>query len=338
MDNLTHSLAAVLLARAGLSRLAPRATLLAVAAANLPDLDIVSGAGGSLCYLAHHRGFTHALFWLPLLALAPLPLWWLLARRAGPVARRQWLGAAAISAVALLSHLALDSLNVYGIRLLLPFSSTWLHSDLVHIVDVWIWVVLLVCTLGPLLARLVNSEIGATAHTAGRGMAWAGLLMVCAYVGLRAHNHDRAIELLNSRLYQGQAPQRVLALPSIANPWQWTGLAETASFWRIVPVNLLDDFDPESGRTLYKPDPQSFRQAVLATGTARVFLDFAQCPVWRITPESEPEGSVRLAISDLRFGLPGEGAFTAVFHIDARGRVLSERFEFGRVGAGRPIR
>lgn len=336
MDNLTHTLAGILLARAGLARLVPRATVLAVAAANLPDLDIVSGAGSSLCYLAAHRGFTHAFFWLPLVALAPLPLWWLWARRRQSLRPKDWAWAYLVSFLALLSHLLLDALNVYGIRLLLPFSGRWLHADLVNIVDVWIWALLLVCVLGPMLARLVYSEIGARGGS-GRGMAWAGLILLCAYLGLRAELHDQAAGALNTRLYGGEAPLRVLALPSAANPWSWTGLVETRAAWRVVPVNLLmREFNPEAGQTFYKPEASAVRRAVLATETARVFLDFSQCPLWRVTPAPQPDGAVLVRISDLRFGLPDDNAFTAEFLVDASGRVLRQQFAFGTMRARRP--
>lgn len=336
MDNLTHTLTGILLARAGMGRLAPHGTALAVAAANLPDLDIVSGAGGSLCYLAHHRGFTHAFFWMPLVALAPLPLWWLWSRRQRHVSSKDWLLAYVISLVAVLSHLLLDALNVYGIRLLHPFSSRWLHADLVNIVDVWIWAMLLVCVLGPMLARLVYSEIGARGGS-GRGMAWLGLLFLCGYVGLRAYLHQQATGALITRLYGGETPLRVLALPSAANPWSWTGLVETRAAWRVVPVDLLlSEFDPEAGHTYYKPAAGAVRQAVLATETARVFLDFSQCPLWRITPAPQPDGAVLVRISDLRFGLPDEGPFTAEFLVDASGRVLRQQFAFGTMSARRP--
>jgi len=214
MDNLTHSLTGLLLARAGLNRLAPRATALAVIAANLPDLDIVTGVNGSLCYLAHHRGFTHALFWAPLVALAALPIWWLLARKQA-LTSRHWIGAYLVALTAIFSHLGLDFLNVYGIRLHLPFSADWPRLDLVNIVDIWIWAILLVCALGPLLARLVYSEIGARGG-AGRGMAITGLILIAIYIGGRAELHARAIGTLQARLYEKEQPRLTAALPSAA--------------------------------------------------------------------------------------------------------------------------
>ncbi|WP_321474284.1 metal-dependent hydrolase [uncultured Paludibaculum sp.] len=333
MDNLTHSLTGLLLARAGLNRLVPRATALVIVAANLPDLDIVTGLRGSLCYLANHRGFSHALFWLPLVALAPLPIWWLLARRQG-VRPIDWLKAYGVSVIALLSHLVLDWMNIYGIRLKLPFSGEWLHLDLLNIVDAWVLAVLLLCALGPMLGRLVESEMGAR-RGGGRGMAIAGLLLVTAYIGGRAVLHDQAVRSLEARMYQKEMPRRVLAVPGAFNPWQWTGVVETADAWHLVPLDLHRELDPDAGRIFPKTDVTAVRTAVLATETARVFLDFSQAPLWRITPAPSPEGAVNVAIHDLRFGPPGEGAFSAEWTIDARGRVVQEGFGFGSMVKGK---
>lgn len=330
MDNLTHSLTGLLLARAGLNRLTPRATFLAIAAANLPDLDIVTGLRGSLSYLANHRGFSHSLVWLPLVALAPLPFWWLLARGRG-IQRADWGKAYLISVIALLSHLLLDWTNVYGIRLKLPLSAEWLHLDLLNIIDVWVWTILLLCSLGPMLGRLVDSEMGAK-HGPGRGMAITGLLLLTLYIGGRAQLHSQAVAALEARLYRHEAPRRVLAVPGAVNPWRWTGVVETSTAWHVIPLDLHREFDPDAGQHFPKPDATAVRSAVLATETARVFLDFAQAPMWRITPAPNPEGAVEVAIQDLRFGLPGSGAFSANWIIDRQGHVVRQRFGFGRMG------
>src|SRR5215213_6041509 len=61
VDNLTHSFVGLAAAKAGLGRLSPYATLVCVAASNLPDADIVALAGGPSYYLANHRGITHSI-------------------------------------------------------------------------------------------------------------------------------------------------------------------------------------------------------------------------------------------------------------------------------------
>ncbi len=61
MDNLTHSLTGLMLSRAGLNRFYPRATLLLIISANIPDIDFVTIVRGPLFYFEQHRGITHSI-------------------------------------------------------------------------------------------------------------------------------------------------------------------------------------------------------------------------------------------------------------------------------------
>jgi inner membrane protein len=325
MDNLTHTLVGVLLARAGLNRMARRATWLAVVAANLPDIDVLAGLGGTLPYIEAHRGWTHALAAAPLLAALALPLWWLAAR---PVGRGEWAKAYAMALVCVLSHLGLDALNGYGLRWGLPFSSAWLHLDVLAIFDLWLWALLGVCVLGPLLGRLVSGEMGAR-DSSGRGMAWAGLVLMVVYIGARTQLHGAALEALNSRVYQGEPARRVLALPSAAVPWRWTGLVETARAWRMVPVDLTRDYDPEAGRVYFQAEAAPARSVVARSRTGRAWLGFAVAPLWRTTPAPAAPGALEVTLTDLRFGAPGQAPFEARFTLSAEGRVLEERIGWG---------
>ncbi len=329
MDNLTHSLSGILLARTGLQRLAPHATALAVVSSNLPDLDFLALAFGPAAHLTYHRGLTHSFAFLPLIAALPLPFWYLWARRLHSVTRSHWLAAAALSTLCVFIHLLIDGLTEYGTRLLLPFNSAWYHADLFPLFDLWIWATLLICVLGPMLARLVYGEIGARGGS-GRGMAWFGLLFFLALTGVRFQFHTQAAAQLGTRLYSGEAPLRALVIPSPFSPLSWTALVETPSAWHVIPVHSLSEFDPESGQTIYKADATAVRTAVTATHSARVFLAFNQAPLWRITPAPAPDGAVLINIYDLRFGLPENGAFAARFLVGPNGKVLSESITLGR--------
>src|SRR3954462_6785810 len=125
MDNLTHTAIGLFLSRAGLRRLSPYATPVILIAANAPDVDIVSATRGSLNYLHYHRHLTHSLIAMPVMAILPVLLVRAVSRK--PV---HWAGAFLAALVAVATHLLLDFTNVYGIRLLLPFSSEWLRLDL----------------------------------------------------------------------------------------------------------------------------------------------------------------------------------------------------------------
>ena len=146
MDNLTHSLVGLGAAQAGLGRVSPYATFVCVAAANLPDVDIVALARGPAFYLQHHRGVTHSIAGTLALAVA-FPLLfcaaervWARARSREPRARLK--GLLACSLLLTASHPLLDWTNSYGVRPFLPWDGRWIYGDLLFVVDPWVWLVL----------------------------------------------------------------------------------------------------------------------------------------------------------------------------------------------------
>src|SRR5438270_12681496 len=74
MDKLTHTAVGLFLSRIGLGRWSARATPIILIAANLPDADVVTAAGGPLNYLHYHRHITHSLIAMPLVALAAVAI------------------------------------------------------------------------------------------------------------------------------------------------------------------------------------------------------------------------------------------------------------------------
>jgi inner membrane protein len=146
VDNITHSLVGVALADLAMGRPAktqrPIFVGAGIIAANLPDVDVAySGITASpLGYLLHHRGHTHTLVGLVVLALVLVLTYWFFpsVRRMNVLGRiRFWL----LIAVALASHLALDSLNSYGVHPFYPFDNTWYFGDAVFILEPWLWLV-----------------------------------------------------------------------------------------------------------------------------------------------------------------------------------------------------
>jgi len=323
MDPLTHTATGLFLSRTGLKRWTPLATPILLLAANAPDCDIVTLAGGQLDYLRFHRHLTHSLAAMPVLALAAVVLVRVVARK--PV---KWLGAWAAALVAVATHLALDLTNAYGVRLLLPFSQRWLRLDLTSLIDLWIWAVLLLAVAAPFLGRLVGSEItsGAVKHRAyGRGWAVFGLAFLLVYNYGRSVLHTRAEAVLESRIYRGQAPSRVAATPDAANPWKWHGMVETDNFYAFEDVNLLGDFDPTEASIVHKPEPDPALDAAAHTRTFQDFLGWAQYPLWRVSPVSEPENGRLVEVYDARMG-PNIHAWALVA---ANGRILESQFSYG---------
>ena len=315
------------MSRAGFGRLTPRATWILLLAANAPDIDVVSAAGGSLNYLHYHRHITHSLLMLPVLPLACVLLVRLVSRK--PL---NWLGAYFIALVGVASHLVLDLTNIYGVRLLLPFSGRWLRWDITGVIDFWIWGALLFAIFAPAVARLVNAEIGAATPAKGGARVWfAGfaLLFLFVYDGARAIAHERAVAMLESRIYNGSAPRRVAALAS-ENPFHWRGLVETPDSYIIQDINLAGDFDPTAaGHPYYKPEPSPAFDAARRTEVFQEFMRFSQYPFWQLTPSGEIDGGTRVEAMDLRFSSPQEPGFVATAILDAHQQVTRAWFQFG---------
>lgn len=317
MDNLTHSLTGLMLSRAGLSRFHPRAAWLLFLSANAPDADAISALGGAGVYFTYHRWMTHALIALPVVALIPVVVVRLLFRK-HPF---RWGPAYALSLIGVASHLALDWTNPYGIRLFLPFSDAWPALNITSVVDVWIWAVLLLATLWPMLSRLVGSEMGSRSKP-GRGWAIAALCFLPLYNMGRWFLHHQAVEVQISRVYNGQSAQRAFAFPGHLNPLLWNGVVETNSFWVLHPVDLRSELDPPASRILYKSETSPPIEAARRTPLFDSFLKFSQTPHWRVTPAPSLEGGSRVDLVDLRFG------FTVTALVDARNQVRETGFRF----------
>ncbi len=200
MDNITHSLAGLLLANAAVQLRARQpaaidgagrgsfttvAAVTAVVGANLPDSDVLwiavlqsLGRLDELGALLQHRGDTHtllaALIWIPLLsgaAIAALRRSVVSAlvppRRASDAG---WL--VLLASAAVLSHILLDFTNDYGVHPLSPFSHRWFYGDSVFIIEPWLWVAAIPALLRNAGSRAVRIAL-VTLLAIGLGLTWA---------------------------------------------------------------------------------------------------------------------------------------------------------------------
>ena len=222
MDNLTHSLVGAIMGQAGLKKKTGLAMPALIIGANLPDID-------AACFfwlegtehLGFRRGITHgppAWVLLPLV-LAGLLWWfdrWQEKRGKRPEGRLpvnfKWLYL--LSFIGCFSHPALDWLNVYGIRLLEPFSSQWFYGDTLFIIDVWLWALLIVCVWWSLRAEKRDGN--------WKKPAWIGMIVGLFYIGVNGgissyHAHSDEF-YAQTRGFEGGETQ-VIASPLPFNPF-----------------------------------------------------------------------------------------------------------------------
>lgn len=165
MDPLTHTLVGANLSATRLGEKSRFAAAALIVGANLPDID-------GICYLIDadlalwfRRGWTHGVVAMMLLPLVQAgALVWLdrLRPRDGARADFRWL--MLLSAIGIWSHPALDWLNTYGVRLLMPFSGRWFYGDSVFIMDVWLWLIL---GIGYLAGRRASAPLLITGAVIG---------------------------------------------------------------------------------------------------------------------------------------------------------------------------
>src|SRR5262245_56581810 len=129
-DNITHGLAAALLAQAGLrQRYGAIATVALLVGSELPDLDSLFKLGGPVADFVHHRGITHSFCGGAGLALLGATLLWSV-WRAQPYWRVTWL-----VYMGVLLHIGMDYLTSYGTQLFLPFDAGRYTADAGFIID-----------------------------------------------------------------------------------------------------------------------------------------------------------------------------------------------------------
>ena len=330
MDNITHTLTAVALSQAGLNRKTRFATLALVVGANLPDVDLVWAYGGTATYLKYHRGITHSLLGVTVLAALLGCIIYFAGRRAAPKKNAPplrsgwlfflcWIGTA--------SHLLMDFTNQYGVRPFLPFSGRWYAWDIMFIFDPFL-LALLALGLGiPAILRVASEEVGADRPTYRWGAIFS-LVCLTLLWGVRDMAHRRVLGFLDSHTYGEENPLRLGAFPSPANPFSWSGVVETESAYHLLPTNALAaDVDASNTEVFHRPQSSPVLDAALKSRTGAIFASFARF-LWAEVYENDSGSEVLLR--DLRFFSPSSPnhGFVARIELDKDLRARSESFSF----------
>jgi inner membrane protein len=337
MEPVTHFLTGACIARAGLNRKTAYATLAAVLAAEVADVDILWALRGPVEELKHHRGITHTFIAVPVVAaaivglVALLHVWQERRRKrklaainlepGAPIPQRLqpktirwgWLYLTAL--IAALSHLLLDWTNNYGLRPFFPFNPRWYAGSFVFIAEPVLWALLLLALIVPGLLGLIGGEIGARRNPfRGRGWAIFALVGMVVVWGWRWSEHAHALALVENAQIASAPVKRMAAEPYPIDPFRWHVIVETADFYQTAEVNTRTgeiDSDPRRD-VLYKPPADAAVEAARQTPLGKVYLDWGtwglvrdvgQEPIPGMDPPQLPPNRTWTTVefTDLRF-------------------------------------
>jgi inner membrane protein len=294
MDNVCHTLVGAALGRAGLHRRTRFGTATLMIAANLPDIDVLVFATG-IPAVSFRRGWTHgvvAQIVLPVVLTMAMTLY--ASRRASP--RRGGASPAPVSVpwlfllslIGVYSHVFLDYLNNYGVRLLSPVDWRWFYGDAVFIIDPWLWLAL---GIGVWLARRARRPAPAIVALLCASLYVGGML-----VSARA-SRVRVVDDWIRR--EGQPPRALMVGPQPVTPFSRSVVVDagdhyrTGTFeWPSATTRLDDD-------RVDKRDAGADVQRARDAPNVRAFLTWSRFPFW--TVEDTAAGR-RVTVRDMRFG------------------------------------
>jgi len=302
LDNLAHSLVGWALGEAGLKRKTGLGVATLIVAANLPDIDVLGMLVGE--NLAFRRGITHgplALLVMPPLLAAAMQAFdrWQAKRgtrpKDRPPVRFGWLFALAF--IGVLSHPALDYLNVYGVRFLMPFSDRWFYGDTLFIIDVWLWLGL---ALGIGLSRWRQRH----AKASPEAPALVSLVAVAVYIGAMGAGsvaaERTALEAVRKQGYG--TPIEVVASPPPLNPFARQMFYDLGDQYGYGAVT----FAPTRTVSIDAPFSTNMDDPAIAAAAARNeaaadYLYWSRLPFAEV---ADVAGGKRVALMDARFARP----------------------------------
>jgi len=261
----------------------------------LPDLDVFLDKGGPIHNMVLHRAETHAFFWQLFAAFPMAGLLALLSRSRQLFRRWLWM----VLAV-LFTHSLLDTLTVYGTRILLPFSDAPFATGSLFIVDPLYTLPLLLGLLGSASARGV------------RRYRWnrRGLIVSILYAGwaLLAQAHVTGLVMATPQA-AGLRSEQVLVVPTPLNTVLWRVLIVEENHYREGFYSLLDPLlAPQRGiRFSIWPRGHELDRATSSLAQVDLLRDFAK-GFYRFSSNGE-----YITFTDLRMGQ--EPFYVFNFHI-----------------------
>ena len=297
MDNVCHTLVGAAIGRAGLGQRTRFGAAALMISANIPDLDVLVFATNTLA-ASFRRGWTHGIVAQVGLPIALTGALWLLDRRKsrhtgnGPPFHAGW--TLVLSYIGVYSHVFLDYLNNYGVRLLTPFDWRWFYGDSVFIIDPWLWLVL---GVGVWLARRQRSP------------SWARYALVVASIYIAAMLTStrvaRGIVEAQWAATQGAPPRALMVGPRPVTPMTRDVIIDAGDHYVRGTFSWPAQLEL-SAEQIPKNADRPEVAAARSDPRVQALLVWSRFPYWTLEPT---EGGTLVTLIDMRF--MARGTFSA---------------------------
>jgi inner membrane protein len=211
MDSVTQIALGAAIGEATLGRrIGNRAILWGGLCGLFPDLDLLIPFDNAVKTFTYHRGFSHSLFVLT--ALTPVFVWLILKMHPGTREyRTRWF---ALVFLALVTHVLLDGLTVYGTQMLWPLSTPPVMWSTLFIIDP----VYSIPLIGGVLAAAIMSRKGGRGHRFNTFCLILSTLYLAWSIGAKLHVDDTVKDALSRQNIEYQS---ILTVPTPFNTVLW---------------------------------------------------------------------------------------------------------------------
>jgi inner membrane protein len=283
MDNLTHTLIGVAVAKAGLAkRFGKGTTWILAVASNLPDLDVLLLFFGIRDSFLLRRTLTHSIVGVPIIALAASLIFSRFTRTltTGTVVGLVFL--------AMGLHILFDLMNSYGVVLFYPISLARFELAWIFIIDLVIW--------GLLILPFGVERFSFFQAPEMRVRLWQGVVaLLTLYVLMCGACRWRAIALLKTEMRARHDTGRdPYVFPEALGCHRFRGVFKEGSTVYLYRIRI---FSGEVQEVNVYPSAQDDPriQPLLKTPRLERLMSFFKCPVFRWVDDQHVE------VFDLRF-------------------------------------
>lgn len=271
-----------------------------VIGAHAPDFDTISRLRGYSAYIRHHRGISHsvpALFLWPLLITMPLAMAFQLWDYWGLLYFWTFLS--------VFFHVFLDMFNQYGVQSLRPFSKRWVHLDILHLFEPFLFFLHLAGGMLWIVGEFAPDAV----------FPWVYAISFL-YIGVRIMQHAYLLRILRRTL---AVEGSYHVFPSL-HWFHWRYVVETRDGFYAGTM----EYGKVINKTIYaKEGKNPIIMAAESVDDVHVFLQFAQ----RIhVSYAKLQDGYEVKWSDVRFWYDNRLPFGVDVRLDQNLRVVSHKF------------